>query len=278
MNEEPDLNSIIKHEPEMNNPWDGEYKIPWNDPDFSARMLAEHLSQNHDLASRRTNYIIEQVEWIHEVICKSKPKKILDLGCGPGFYLKQFAIKGYNGKGIDFSPASINYAKNNIKEDIELVCQDIRSAEFGANFDLISMIYGEFNVFSPDEISSILRKAFESLHDGGIMLIEPHQYEAVKAIGQARNTWYKAPSGLFSDTPHLCLIDNYWNDEYKVAHQYFHVIDIESGSVKRYRSTTKAWTKDEYEKLLLDAGFSEVYIEPDWPSNSDDLFLMRAVK
>jgi len=39
------------------NIWHGAYKIPWDDPDFSRRMLAEHLSQEHDMASRR-------VEWI----------------------------------------------------------------------------------------------------------------------------------------------------------------------------------------------------------------------
>jgi hypothetical protein len=42
----------------MNTPhqslWNGDYKIPWHDPAFSRRMLAEHLAQSHDLASRRT--------------------------------------------------------------------------------------------------------------------------------------------------------------------------------------------------------------------------------
>lgn len=30
-----------------------ESKIPWNEPAFSQRMLANHLSQDHDWASRR---------------------------------------------------------------------------------------------------------------------------------------------------------------------------------------------------------------------------------
>ena len=29
-------------------PWDEGDNIPWDDPDFSKRMLAEHLSQSHD--------------------------------------------------------------------------------------------------------------------------------------------------------------------------------------------------------------------------------------
>ena len=39
--------------------------IPWNDPAFSERMLREHLSQDHDLASRRLATIDRQVDWIH---------------------------------------------------------------------------------------------------------------------------------------------------------------------------------------------------------------------
>ena len=37
--------------PQRNDIWGGQYKIPWNDPDFSRRMLREHLSQEHESAS-----------------------------------------------------------------------------------------------------------------------------------------------------------------------------------------------------------------------------------
>lgn len=46
--------------------WASDYKIPWNDPEFSRRMLAEHLSQEHDMASRRRQSIERQAEWIHK--------------------------------------------------------------------------------------------------------------------------------------------------------------------------------------------------------------------
>jgi hypothetical protein len=38
-------------------PWSEGDNIPWNDPEFSERMLTEHLSQEHDLASRRSETI-----------------------------------------------------------------------------------------------------------------------------------------------------------------------------------------------------------------------------
>ena len=43
-------------------PWSEGDNIPWNEPDFSERMLAEHLSQEHDLASRRFEIIDQHVD------------------------------------------------------------------------------------------------------------------------------------------------------------------------------------------------------------------------
>jgi len=65
-------------------PGDHEQKIPWHDPDFSARMLREHLSQEHDLASRRYPTIDAHVRWIHGEVRGGRPGRVLDLGCGPG--------------------------------------------------------------------------------------------------------------------------------------------------------------------------------------------------
>ena len=45
-------------------PWTEGEKIPWDDPAFSARMLQEHLTQNHDRASRQLVLIERHVAWI----------------------------------------------------------------------------------------------------------------------------------------------------------------------------------------------------------------------
>ncbi|MCA9368642.1 class I SAM-dependent methyltransferase, partial [Candidatus Kaiserbacteria bacterium] len=47
-------------------PWAEGEKIPWDDPAFSRRMLQEHLSQEHDAASRRFAVIDQHVAWIHD--------------------------------------------------------------------------------------------------------------------------------------------------------------------------------------------------------------------
>ncbi|HHI03179.1 MAG TPA: hypothetical protein ENL22_06630, partial [candidate division Zixibacteria bacterium] len=54
------IKTIIDQHPEERTLWDGKYKIPWDDPGFSRRMLQEHLSQDHDLASRKKEMIKKQ--------------------------------------------------------------------------------------------------------------------------------------------------------------------------------------------------------------------------
>ena len=62
----------IIHRQRVPKPWAEGEKIPWNDPDFSKRMLNEHLSQAHDAASRRFEIIEKHVSWIHHQVLQGK--------------------------------------------------------------------------------------------------------------------------------------------------------------------------------------------------------------
>lgn len=275
------LNTIIGRSVDEQTLWDRAYKIPWDHPDFSRRMLVEHLSQEHDLASRKRETIRTQVHWIHEHICKSTPAKLLDVGCGPGLYIEQFAALDYDCCGIDFSPASIEYAKSQLGDKAKLIKVDIRSVDFGGGYDLVMMVYGEFNVFSPDECRKILKKTFEALSPGGKLLLEVHTFEAVERIGRTPNSWYKSGPGLlglFSDNPYICLIENHWIEKQQTALQQFHILDATKGNITSYRSTTKAWTNDQYKDLLKEVGFANVIIPSAWPTHSQGLLLLEVGK
>jgi 2-polyprenyl-3-methyl-5-hydroxy-6-metoxy-1,4-benzoquinol methylase len=178
------LIDVIHRDP-IPEPWVEGEKIPWNDPDFSRRMLKEHLTQAHDLASRRFEVIDRQVEWLHQKILSGLPCQILDLGCGPGFYTSRLARLGHRCTGLDFSPASIAYAQQTAQAE-QLECRylqaDITTADYGAGYDLAMLIFGEFNVFRPATARLILSKAYQALKDGGTLLLEPHTFEAIQRV------------------------------------------------------------------------------------------------
>ncbi len=279
-----DFNDIVNRQPHPE-PWLEGEKIPWNEPQFSQRMLKEHLTQDHDLASRRTMRIEKQVEWIHSFVLGKKPGRILDLGCGPGFYAQRLCQIGHQVSGIDFSPASIGFAREHAAQanlQVDYLEADIRGANFGDNFDLVMMIYGEFNTFAPDEAALILSKAFSALKPGGKLLLEPHTFDVIKRIGEEPAYWYSSQSGLFSDQPHILLGDNCWDENTKTATQRFYIIDAASGKVTRHASSMQSYTEEGYSKLVMAQGFHQPAFFPslvgEFDQSSNELIALVAIK
>ena len=258
--------------------WLGAYKIPWDDPDFSRRMLREHLSQEHDMASRRLAWLDRQVAWIHAHLLGGKPSTILDLGCGPGFYSHRLAARGHRCHGIDFGPASIEYARehNPAPSQCTFALGDVRHTPFGGPYDLAMILFGEFNVFAPAEALVILQKVRASLHPEERLILEIQTYKVVEEVGQSEPSEHQCQSGLFSDQPYRCRTESRWLPDEEVAIQTFSVTETASGETQVYRSTTRAWSDDDLTDLLSEAGFSEAAPCDQWPCNTDTLRLWTA--
>jgi SAM-dependent methyltransferase len=276
------LLNLIDRKPPV--PWVGG-KIPWDDPAFSERMLKEHLSQEHDWASRRFEKIDVHVDWIHHTLLSGRPARILDLGCGPGLYTSRLARLGHECVGIDFSPASIAYALATAERD-DLRCtylhEDIRTAEYGADFDLAMLIFGEFNAFRPLQAASILRKTFAALSKGGSLLLEVSTSEALEGIGKQGPSWYSASSGLFSERPHLCLEEYFWAAQESVLTVRHFVVDAATSQVTQFTNNLQAYPDERYRSLLIESGFTEIQFFPSQMSGMDktqsDFFAIVAHK
>jgi SAM-dependent methyltransferase len=248
-------------------PWSEGDNIPWDDPDFSERMLAEHLSQEHDLASRRSETIDRHVEWIFSEILGSRPARLLDLACGPGLYAIRLAGIGCECVGVDFSPASIRYAGDTAGgEETHGSCTyhlaDVRHGSFGKGFDVVMMLYGQINVFPRDVALEILKEAHAALKAGGRLLLEVQSLEQIKEGGEKAPSWYSARSGLFSGTPHLVLQENFWHSDVGASTTRFMVIDARTGDVSCYALSNEAYTENQLTDVLQLAGFKSVETFP----------------
>lgn len=202
-----------------------ENKIPWDDTDFSQRMLENHLSQDHDWASRKLTVIERQVAWIASLLPVGA--RILDLGCGPGFYTYMLGKYGFCCTGVDFSPASVTYAQQQALTaglDIEYVRQDVREYSPTQSFDFIMMTFGELNVFSAIDIRILLSRCAQWLIQGGKLLAEVHTFDEVKRQGMAEPVWQRCPRGLFLAHPHLLLTENSWDEVTQIGSTLFWAI------------------------------------------------------
>lgn len=241
-------------------PWQDVPNLPWNDIEFSQRMLLEHLSQNHNAASRRTEIIDHHVQWIHQNCLAAKKSKILDITCGPGFYTSGLARLGHQCTGIDFSPASIEYAKaqaNKYNLSCDYVLDDVLTANYGNGYDLVILISGQFNTFSPEDGQLILQKIYASLKDGGQLLLEPHNYDSVKRIGQQPSRWSSSKSGLYANTPYLTLKEQAWHENLTATAERYFIIDTASASVDSFVISLQAYTQNELFNMLDNVGFKD---------------------
>jgi SAM-dependent methyltransferase len=240
-------------------PWAGGGKIPWHDPAFSGRMLREHLSQEHDRASRRFETIEKHVSWIHSSVLGGSAARVLDLGCGPGFYAARLARLGHTCVGIDISPASISHARLEAEREA-LACEyrleDLCDADLGSNFDCALLIFGELNAFPARQAETILTKARHALSASGVLVLEVHTEDHVRSIGARPPTWFSARRSVFLDEPHICLEQRAWHPESRATTEQYFVVSLRSAKVDRYVSTSQAYSDSGYASLLHDVGFN----------------------
>ena len=277
------LADLVAREPVV--PWIDDGKIPWHEPAFSERMLREHLSQEHDRASRRFETIDQHVSWIHGHVLGGTAARVLDLGCGPGFYTARLARLGHRCVGIDFSPASVSHARSQAEREA-LACEyrleDLRGADFSAGFDLVLLTFGEFNTFAPSDAKALLAAARGALAPSGALVVEAHSEERVRSIGAQPPTWLATRQSVFSDDPHLYLKECAWHPESQAATEQYFVVSLRSAETIRYVSTTQAYSDAEYLELLRDAGFPKTEHHASLAGNSaeadEGLFVLVARK
>lgn len=237
-------------------------KLPWDEANFSQRMLHQHLSQDHDWASRRQPVIDQHIAWIaHQLPPGSR---ILDLGCGPGLYTLPLARMGYHCTGVDFSPASIAYAQRQAHIDtldITYQHQDIRYYTPEGCFDFIMITFGELNAFSVEDVRIILSRCASWLAPGGKLLTELHTFDEVKRQGQMAPGWQRCPQGLFLAEPHLLLTEHEWNESNHTSLTRYWAIE-DNGRVTRFGSRMSAWHQDTSLQWLRDCGFHTIHQVP----------------
>ena len=266
-------------------PWTTAPGIPWHEPAFSARMLREHLSQEHDAASRRLERIERHVEWLHEQVVPRTRGSVLDLGCGPGLYTSRLARRGHRCFGIDVSPASIEHARAEARDE-ELACTymlgDLRTAPLGAGHGAALLLYGQLNALPRGDVPKILEQIHQALTGGGVLVLEVHTESAVEALGREAPLWLPSAGGLFSDRAHLVLRESQWHPEARAATRRWLAVDAETAEVDVYAETLESWSDDEYRAALAAAGFTDVAFFPSLTGKKDrsarDLQVFTAVR
>lgn len=110
------------------------------------------------------NYI-EKLRFLEN---KTHGKKILDVGCGCGFFLLAAKKEGWDATGLDISQPAVNHAKNNL--GLEALHSTISEAKFPDNsFDLVTMWDVVEHLDKPSIVFNEIRRI---LKPSGLLVVE----------------------------------------------------------------------------------------------------------
>lgn len=119
---------------------------------------------------------VELMQEFIENYSTAQVQSILEICCGPGLQLREFARRGYHGIGLDCSQEMLDYLGDRAREEkleIELVRADMRDFRLESSVDFCynmmgSIVYVESNEGMLAHLSSVAR----ALKPGGLYLIE----------------------------------------------------------------------------------------------------------
>lgn len=118
---------------------------------------------------------------IIECLNLSKPRKIIEIGCGMGEYALALAKLGHEVTAVDTSRASLDLLANNAKKykldnKISIICNNHSKPLFDNKFD-IGLCISAYHVFSENEKEriKIFSNFTQSIKPGGVvLLVEPN--------------------------------------------------------------------------------------------------------
>ncbi len=228
----------------------------WDDPHISKKMLEVHIDPEFDAASRSYEFMEESIDWLVERILTGKDQNILDLGCGPGFYSKGLAEKGYSVTGIDLSKRSIEYAKEQIESeelDVEYKVQNFLELDYDQKYDAVIMMYCELGALTNQERDKLLEKVNNALKPGGLFIFDV--FTAKKREEHELNkNWEAVQQGFWAENPYVSLTETFF---YPEADTYLNqtIVVNEDDEISLYRIYEHYYDKGTITKVLDNFGF-----------------------
>jgi len=202
----------------------------WSSPDISEMMLTYHLDTEVDLASRRVEFVERSFDWITQKFQLTEASRVIDLGCGPGLYTNRLARRGAQVTGVDISPRSIEYAREQAATDgldIDYRLGDYLEIDIEPGYDLATMIMCDYCAISPEQRVRLLRRVGDLLAPGGAFLFDVYSeayyqtWEESVAFGEGMM------DGCWSSEPYFGFLHTFRYDEQKVALEKYVIVERE---------------------------------------------------
>lgn len=232
----------------------------WADEHISACMLEAHLAPDVEAASRTFETIDRSTAWIGDLLTKEYGAScaLIDLGCGPGLYTQRLAPRFARVDGIDLSPRSINYAKEQAKAlglNIGYTLGSYTETPLPANtYNAATLIYCDYGVLPTADRATLLKNVYQALKPGGLFLMDTFTPAQHKGKEESTDWYYSKDPGFWSAKPHACIHSFLLYPEASTALD--HYILLEEDNTQVYNIWDTVFTPDTLTAELTAAGFT----------------------
>ncbi|MEM2357752.1 MAG: class I SAM-dependent methyltransferase [Nitrososphaerota archaeon] len=137
----------------------------------SLRPLYRELAEFYEKIEER-DYEAE-ISLIDKILRRHRVKSLIDLGCGTGLHVRELARRGYNGLGIDISPAMIRIAKRRAQglKNARFITADYYSYRPASRFDGALCLNWSIPVALRD-VDRFFSNVSRLLKEGGVLIID----------------------------------------------------------------------------------------------------------
>ncbi len=249
------LSSIGIHSPllEENNVGKEDAKKKWEETAEEWINILENQGNKGDEGDRNRQWIIDPHMW--ELIGSVNREKVLDAGCGNGYFTRKLAKKGALAFGVDQSSRLINYCKNREKKEpqgCKFFQGDLTDLQmFETNtFDLV---VSNIVMIDVRDYQLAFRKIYRVLKPNGRFIWS----NTHPVFGRLNAVDFRIPRDIVRKEERIGkLIDRYFDSGAML---------ISWGKIKPIWQFER--TLEEYSKALKNAGFAIVEIREPKPSN-----------
>jgi SAM-dependent methyltransferase len=225
----------------------------WDDEYISLQMLNSHLDPEIEAASRTREQIEAETNFIINYTDMNGNKRVVDLGCGPGLYAREFAKTGARITGIDYSERSINYAFENVKstyKNTDFINMNYLDLDYNESFDIATLIFYDFCVLSTKDQNRLLANIHRALKSNGIFIFDVVTEN--RKTSEATSILVFDKGGFWSPEPYIEILKT---SIYEEAEGMQYTIIAEDGTTRVIRLYHRLFGLEAITSLLNDNHF-----------------------
>ena len=235
----------------------------------------EGFTRIHRTLEQRTK---REVEGTINLTDLRQGSEILDLPCGYGRHSVEFAKRGFNVTGMDFSKEFLKLANEratNENAGVNFIHGDMRNIgeEYSNGFDVVANLSYSFGFFESEEDNLRTMKQFYNvLKSGGKLVL--HTDICPEMIGKGykmRETRTLPPisiKGVDYESAKL-EIKEWYDSRNKRMHGIWTIVEENNERIHLPEYSVRIYSRKEFEKLCREAGFEDIKFIGDWKESFD---------